>query len=258
MDATGNSLPSPGQAGSTHAYFGDGAQCHLTGDEALIRRIQYMPMRVMFEESNDPRVDVKTLSFDKIDRVVHYMKNEMHDCVAAEQARSRVKSPHWWDDQSLTTGKFTKNEFVARVMDHMADQDESVGSNPTTWNFPRSGIRMKPDTPLNIHEFRKISAGLQIHDVEKGMTDEEMSESDLEESYTAIRSVVTVPTIAAQEAREKPRDDELRERLVKDYQRLFSGVDNKGSTGSRSIWHHTDYIKAQPQSISASRISATR
>ena len=69
--------------------------------------------------------------------------------------------------------------------------------------------------------------GLQTNDVEEGMTDEEMSESDLEESYTAIWSVVTVPTPAAQEARENPRVDELRERLVKDYARLFSGVANK-------------------------------
>ena len=76
-----------------------------------------MPMRVMFEENNDPKVEVKTLSFDEIDRVVHYMKDAMHDRVAVKQARSRVKSPHWWDDQVLITGKFTKNEFVARVMD---------------------------------------------------------------------------------------------------------------------------------------------
>ena len=54
-----------------------------------------------------------------------------------------------------------------------------------------------------------------------------MLESDPEESYTAIRSVVTVPTAAAQEARENPRVDELRERLVNDYLRLFSGVANK-------------------------------
>ena len=54
-----------------------------------------------------------------------------------------------------------------------------------------------------------------------------MLEGDPEESYTAIRSVVTVPTAAAQEARENPRVDELRERLVKDSPRLFSGVANK-------------------------------
>ena len=135
INAMGTSLRLPGQVWSTHAYYVDGAQCHPTGDEALIKRIQAEPMRVMFEEGNNPKVEVKTLSFDEIDHVVHYMKDGMHDRVAAKQARSRVKSPHWWDDQILITGNFTKNEFVARVMDHMADQDEPVGSNPPTRNF---------------------------------------------------------------------------------------------------------------------------
>ena len=112
-----------------------------------------MPMRVMFEESNDPKVEVKTLSFDEIDRVVHYMKDGMHYCVAAKQGRNRVKSPHWWEDQILIPGKFTKNEVVARSMDHIADQNEPVGSNPPTWNFSRSGIGSKHDTPFNIQEF---------------------------------------------------------------------------------------------------------
>ena len=188
MDATGTSLPSPGRAWSTHAYYVNGAHCHPTGDEALIRRIQAVPMRVMFKESNDPKVEVKTLSFNEIDPVVYYMKDGMHDRVAAKQARSRVKSPHWWDDQNLINGKFTKNEFVARMTDHMADQDEPVGSNPPGWNFLRSGIGSKPDTAFNIQESRKLSAGLQTHDNEEGMTDEEMSESDPEESYTGIRS----------------------------------------------------------------------
>ena len=53
-----------------------------------------MPMRVMFEESNDRKVKVKTLSFDEIDCVVHFMKDGMHDRVAAKRAGSRVKSPH--------------------------------------------------------------------------------------------------------------------------------------------------------------------
>ena len=81
-----------------------------------------MPMRVMFEESNGPKVEVKTLSLDEIDRVVHYMKDGMG-------GRSRDKCPHWRKDQNLMTGKFTKNEFGTRVMDHMADQDEPLGSN---------------------------------------------------------------------------------------------------------------------------------
>ena len=104
MDDTGSSMPSPGQAWSTHTYYVDAAQCHPTCDEALFRRIQAVPMSVMFEQSNDPKVEVKTLSFDEIDPVVHYMKDGMHDRVAAKQARSWVKSHHWWDDQNLITG----------------------------------------------------------------------------------------------------------------------------------------------------------
>ena len=35
---------------------------------------------------------------------VCYMKDEMHDRVAPKQARSRVKSPQWWDDENLIRG----------------------------------------------------------------------------------------------------------------------------------------------------------
>ena len=184
-------------------------------------------MRVIFQESNDPKVEVNTLLFDGVDRLVHYMKDGMHDRVAAKQAKARFKSPHWWDDKNLITGKFAKDEFLARVMDHMAVQDEPVGSNPPAWNFPGSGIGSKPDTPFHIQEFRKLLAGVHTHDGGEGMTDDEMLERNPEESYTAMRSVVTVPTAAAQEARQNPKVDELRERLVKDYPRLFSGVANK-------------------------------
>ena len=58
LDAAGTSLPSEGQARSTHAYYVDGVQSHCMGDEALIRRIQAVPMRVMFEESKDAKVEV--------------------------------------------------------------------------------------------------------------------------------------------------------------------------------------------------------
>ena len=105
MDATGIFLPSPGQAWSTHTYYVDGAQSHPTGDEALIQMIQAVPMRVMFEGSSDPKLEVKVLSFHIIDRVVRYMKGGMHDCVAAKLARSRVKSLHWWEDRNVITEK---------------------------------------------------------------------------------------------------------------------------------------------------------
>ena len=109
-------------------------------------------------------------------------------------------------------------------MDHVADQDEPVGSNSRRWNFPRSGSGLKTDTPFNIQEFWKLSAGVHTHDGKEGMMDEEMSEGDPEESYAAIWSAVTVPTAAAGEARENPKVDELWKRLVKDYPRFFFAV----------------------------------
>ena len=87
------------------------------------------------------------------------------------------------------------------------------------------------------------------------MTDEEMSEGDPEESYTAIRSAVTVPTAAAQEARENPRVDELRERLVKDYPRLFSGVANKNPPDRGRFGTARIKMKPDPKNIGIENIS---
>ena len=57
----------------------------------------------------------------------------MHDRVAAKKGRDMVTSPHWWDDKMLVTGKYEKDEFVAKVMDHIAHQNDGpVGSDPPT------------------------------------------------------------------------------------------------------------------------------
>ena len=84
--AMGSLLPSPGPTWSTWVCYADGAQSQPTGDRALIWRIQAVPMRVMFEQSNDPKVGVYTLLLDAIHRVVHCMKDGMHDHVTAKQA----------------------------------------------------------------------------------------------------------------------------------------------------------------------------
>ena len=42
-------MPSPGQAWGTKAFLVDGAQAQPTGDEVFIRRVEAVPMRVMFE-----------------------------------------------------------------------------------------------------------------------------------------------------------------------------------------------------------------
>ena len=69
--------------------------------------------------------------------------------------------------------------------------------------------------------------GSAPHDDEDGISDEEKSDSDPEEAYTAVRSVVSIPKQAAGEAQENPKVAELKERLINAYPRLFSGVANK-------------------------------
>ena len=230
IDAKGVSMPSPGQAWGTKAFLVAGAQAQPKGDEAFIRRVEVVPMEVMFEpkEGTDQPIDgIDVLSHADIDNVVKYMQMGMHDRVAAKKRRAMVTSPHWWDDKMLVTGKYEKDEFVARVMDHIADQyDGPVGSDPPTWDFPRMGAdsdKNKPDAA----NFRRLSVGRAPHDDEDGISDEERSESDPEEAYTAVRSVVSIPKQAAEEAQENPKVAELKERLINAYPRLFSGVANK-------------------------------
>ena len=116
---------------------------------------------------------------------------------------------------------------MARVMDHIADQyDGPVGSDPPTWDFPRMGADSDSHQP-EAANFRRLSVGSAPHDDEDGISDEEKSESDQEEAYTAVRSVVSIPKQAAEEAQENPKVAELKERLINAYPRLFSGVANK-------------------------------
>ena len=230
IDAKGVSMPSPGQAWGTKAFLVDGAQAQPTGDEAFIRRVEAVPMKVMFEpkEGTDQPIDgIDVLSHAEIDDVVNYMRMGMHDRVAAKKGRAMVTSPHWWDDKMLVTGKYEKDEFVARVMDHIADQyDGPVGSDPPTWGFPRVGTGSDEHQP-EAANFRSLSVGSAPHDDEDGISDEERSDSDPEEAQTAVRSVVSIPKQAAEEAQENPKVAELKERLIKAYPRLFSGVANK-------------------------------
>ena len=100
-------------------------------------------MRVMFEPkegTDQPMNGIDVLSYAEIDHLVSYMWMGMHDRVAAKKRRAMVTSLHWWDDKMSVTGKYEKDEFLATVMDHIADQyDGSVGSDPPTWDSPRMG-----------------------------------------------------------------------------------------------------------------------
>ena len=168
-----------------------------------------------------------------------------------------VTSPHWWDAKMLVTGKYEKDEFVARVMDHIADQyDGPVGSDPPTWDFPRMGAGSDKNQ-ADAANFRRLSVGSAPDGDEDGILDEEKSDSDPEEAYTAVRSVVPIPKQAAEEAQENPKVAELKERLKNAYLRLFSGVANKNPPDhgrfctariklkpNPKTYHHREY---QPQ-----------
>ena len=69
--------------------------------------------------------------------------------------------------------------------------------------------------------------GSAPHDDEDGISDEEKSDSDPEEANTAVRSVVSIPKQASEEAQENPKVAELKETLINAFLLLFSGVANK-------------------------------
>ena len=112
-------------------------------------------------------------------------------------------------------------------MDHIADQNDGpIGSDPPMWDFRRMGAGSDKNPP-DAANFRRLSVGSAPHDDEDGISEEEKSDSDPAEAYTAVRSVVSIPKQAAEEAQENPKVDELKERLINAYPRLFSGVANK-------------------------------
>ena len=96
-----------------------------------------MPMRVMFEKKSATTDSVDVLSPSEINRAVAYMRMGVHDRLASRKEGAQANSLHWWDDREVMTGKFEKDEFVARVMDHLAGQyNGPIGSDPPTWGFP--------------------------------------------------------------------------------------------------------------------------
>ena len=112
-----------------------------------------------------PGVDV--LSHSEINQALAYMRIDMHDRVAGQKKSAQAKSAHFWDDRELMTGKFKKNEVVARIMDHLADQyDGRIGSDPPTGGFPRVGDQVVELQPvarnvriLSVEPFVSASAG---------------------------------------------------------------------------------------------------
>ena len=79
----------------------------------------------------------------------------------------------------------------------------------------------------DVANFRRLSVGSMPHDDGDGISDEEKLDSDPQEAYTAVRSVVSIPKQAAEEAGENSKVAELKARRINAYPRLFSGVANK-------------------------------
>ena len=152
------------------------------------------------------------------------------------------------------TGKFEKDEFVARMIDHLADQyDGPIGFDPPTWGIPRVGDKFDEFQPV-ARNVRSLSVGTAAHVDEQGISDEEMSDVDSQEAYTAVKSVVSIPRQAAEEAKENRKVAELKDRLIEAYPRLFSGVANKNNphrgkygrakiklTPNSKIYRHREY-----------------
>ena len=94
----------------------------------------------MFEPKGgkDKRIDgINVLSHAEINNIVNYMRMGMYDRMAATRKRTAFTSPHWWENKRLVTGKYEKDEFVARAIGHLADQyNGPVGSDPSTLGFP--------------------------------------------------------------------------------------------------------------------------
>ena len=107
------------------------------------------------------------------------------------------------------TRKFEKDEFVGRVMDHLADQyDPPIRSAPPTWGFPRVGDKVDEFKPV-ARGFRQFLVGTAAHVDEQGISDGEMSDVDPQEAYTAVKSVASIPRQAAEEAKENPKEAKL-------------------------------------------------
>ena len=92
--------------------------------------------------------------------------------------------------------------------------------------------------------FRRLLVETAAHTDEQGISDEEMSDVDPQEAYTAVKSVVSMPRQAAEEAKENPKVAELKDRLIEAYPQLFGGVANKNPPDSGKFG--TAKIKLKP------------
>ena len=95
--------------------------------------------------------------------------------------------------------------------------------------------------------FRRLSVGTAAHVDEQGISDEEMSDVDPQEAYTAVKSVASIARKAVEEAQEIPNVAELQDRLFEAYLRLFSGVANRNPLDRGEFGRAKIKLKAKPK-----------
>ena len=106
---------------------------------------------------------------------------------------------------------------------HLANQyDGPIGSDPPPWDFPTVGDKVDQIHPV-APKFPRIIGGYVD---EQGISEEEMSDVDPQEAYTAVKLVVLIPRQAAKEIKENPKVAEQKNRLVEAYLQVLSGVAN--------------------------------
>ena len=154
MDAQGKPLPPPAKGWTTTVAYVDGSLANPDHDMGMssitakvqpegctlvdrpdrsISRIMALLVRYGGETADGwycPRAMAQdALSADELDMVCGYMSNPMHLGVPSKGPPAKS----WWEDRTRLSGRFTKKEFLASLLEHWADQDEPAGSNTPTW-----------------------------------------------------------------------------------------------------------------------------
>ena len=155
VDAQGRPLPPPAKGWSTTVAYPDGSLAHPDRDMGMssiseqvqdgkcvvmdcldrsIARIIALPERYGEETADGwycpPKMAQNALASNEWDVVVWYMSDAMH---LGTPSKENTWSRNWWQDPALRTGRHTKNEFAASVLEKWAGQDELAGTNPPTW-----------------------------------------------------------------------------------------------------------------------------
>ena len=145
------------------------------------------------------------LTADKLDVVVGYVHNPMHDIMSGKGNKDETK---WWEDDSIASGTFDGNAFVPRVLDQLGrPRSAARRKSPHIWQY------REDRTKCGIHRLSGASKDLHALDPEQDQVHQS------EDSH--VRSMVQVPTKTKAFADGDPLVRALREKIKGDYARNF-------------------------------------